>query len=86
MFGAEDRLFTKRRIRLYAVSVAVAIAAVSAWEFLHGRSVIDPAGKPVCIDFCAIWVTRNFASSSEPIRADDYPVFSAARASAACAD
>ena len=44
MFGADDRIFIEGRIRLYAVSMAVAIAAVSAWEFVHGRSVIDPAG------------------------------------------
>jgi hypothetical protein len=44
MFSAEDRIFTERRIRLYAVSMAVAIAAVSAWEFLHGRSGDPPPG------------------------------------------
>jgi arabinofuranan 3-O-arabinosyltransferase len=79
--AAEDRIFTEWRVRLYAVSVAVAIAVIAVWEFLHGRSVIDPTGRPVCIDFCTIWVSGNFAASSDPVRVYDYPVFAAAQSS-----
>jgi arabinofuranan 3-O-arabinosyltransferase len=81
MLDAEDRLFTEWRLRLYGVSIGVLYVVLLAWELLHGRSVIDAAGNPACIDFCTIWVSGNFAVSSDPVRVYDYPVFSAAQLS-----
>lgn len=75
----EDRLFTERRIRLYGASIAVTYAALLAWEVFRGRSVLDPAGRPACIDFCSFWISGNFATSSDPSRVYDYSLFSAAQ-------
>jgi len=79
MLYAEDRIFTEWRIRLYGLGVAAAYAAALAWELLGGRSVIDAAGNPACIDFCTIWVSGNFAISSEPVRVYDYSTFATAQ-------
>jgi hypothetical protein len=81
MLYAEDRIFTEWRIRLYGLGVATAYAAALAWELLGGRSVIDAAGNPACIDFCTIWVSGNFAISSDPVRVYDYSAFATAQVS-----
>jgi hypothetical protein len=79
MLYAEDRIFTEWRIRLYGLGVATAYAAALAWELLGGRSVIDAAGNPACVDFCTIWVSGNFAMSSDPVRVYDYSTFATAQ-------
>jgi arabinofuranan 3-O-arabinosyltransferase len=79
MIEAEDRIFTEWRIRTYGMGVAAAYAVALAWQILGGRSVIDAAGNPACIDFCTIWVSGNFAVSSGPVRVYDYSAFATAQ-------
>ncbi len=78
--GAENRVFTERRLRFYGTGIALASAAVAAWKIFRGASVIDAAGKPACIDFCTTWVSGRFAVSADPARIYDYSIFSTAQA------
>jgi arabinofuranan 3-O-arabinosyltransferase len=80
LLAIEDFLFTERRIRLYAWSVAAVYIAVLIREVIRGGSVIDATGNPVCIDFCSFWVGGNFATSNDPAAAYDYSAFGAAQA------
>jgi len=65
MFQIEDRIFTEWRLRIYGVSIAAAYTVILIWEILfNGRSVIDRAGNPACIDFCTEWVSGKFAISN----------------------
>ncbi len=75
----EDRLFTERRLRLYASGAVVGsiLAAVLVWCGLaHGEFVVGPDNKFATIDFCWMWVSGKFAASSDPVRVYDPTVFS----------
>jgi hypothetical protein len=74
-------MFTDRHLRLYGYSVIVACAVVVvlAWGLNRGEWVIRPNGELGNIDFCWIWVSGHFATSSDPSRIYDHAVYSAAQ-------
>ena len=75
----EDGIFTERHFRLYGSAIGFAYALVLSFRFWQGVSVIGPAGKFACIDFCWIWVSGIFAISSDPARVYDFAAYSAAQ-------
>jgi arabinofuranan 3-O-arabinosyltransferase len=75
----ENRIFTERRIRFYALGVAVAYALSLAWRLGHGQWVILPDGRLRCVDFGWMWLSGRFTVSGNPAQIFDYSTFSAAQ-------
>lgn len=80
LLAIEDRIFTERRLRLYATGVVVgsAIAVILCWASWRGASVIRPDGTLGSIDFCLLWISGKFAATNDAFRIYDYRTFSAA--------
>jgi hypothetical protein len=75
----EDRIFTERRVRLYATGVAVAYVISLAWRYFHGQWVFLSNGKLRCIDFGWMWLSGRFAVAGNSSQIFDYSTFSAAQ-------
>jgi hypothetical protein len=75
----EDRIFTERRVRLYATGVAVAYALSLVWRLVHGQWVFLPDGRLRCVDFGWMWLSAKFAVSGHPAQIFDYSTFSPAQ-------
>jgi arabinofuranan 3-O-arabinosyltransferase len=77
----EDRVFTRRHLRIYGSGLVIAYAgaALLAWALGRGEWAILPSGEFGEIDFCWIWMSGVFAVSSDPARIYDPSVLSAAQ-------
>jgi hypothetical protein len=75
----EDRIFTGRRLRLYASGMAVAWAFWVAWLLFYYPNIIGPGSEHACNDFSWMWVSGTFAGSRDAARVYDDAAFSAAR-------
>jgi hypothetical protein len=65
-------------LQFCGIGIAAGYALLLAYNIAQGKSIIDSAGHPACIDFCTIWVSGKFAAGSMPATVYDYSVFSAA--------
>jgi arabinofuranan 3-O-arabinosyltransferase len=77
----EDRIFTRRHLRLYGSGLVIACISTAwlAWALGRGEWAILPSGELGEIDFCWIWMSGVFAVSSDPARIYDPSVLSAAQ-------
>src|SRR5690242_6316847 len=75
----ENRIFTERRIRLYASGVVIAYLLALAWRLVHGQWIILPDGRLRCVDFGWMWLSGRFAASGHSTAIFDYSTFSAAQ-------
>jgi hypothetical protein len=74
----EAWLFTQRRIWLYGSGTVVAYAIGLITRMFQHRWLFQEDGKLSCIDFTSMWVSGNFAGSSEPARMYDDSAWAAA--------
>jgi arabinofuranan 3-O-arabinosyltransferase len=77
---AEDLIFTKRRLSLFAYVLFAAQAAAFAIRFFATKWMIDKAGNPTFIDFLQWWVGGQFALRRDAPGAYNFSTFSAAQA------
>jgi hypothetical protein len=77
----EDRVFTRRHLRIYGSGLVIAYAgaALLAWGLGRGEWAILRNGELGEIDFCWIWMSGLFAVSTDPARIYDSSVLSAAQ-------
>ncbi|HEX4595120.1 MAG TPA: glycosyltransferase family 87 protein [Bryobacteraceae bacterium] len=74
----EAWLFTQRRIWLYGSGTVVAYAIGLIARMFQHRWLFQEDGTLSCIDFTSMWVSGNFAGSSEPARMYDDSAWAAA--------
>jgi hypothetical protein len=82
----EDKIFTERRLHLYAVGVVVAYAISLFMRFSFDSWLFHPNGSPSCIDFSHFWVSGSLAGSADPAVVYNDSAFSAGRATLAGGD
>jgi hypothetical protein len=75
----EGRLFTERRITLYATGVILAYILALAWRLFHGQWIFLSDGRFKCTDFGWMWLSGKFAASGIVEKIFDYTTFSAAQ-------
>src|SRR5215469_5349026 len=75
----EGRIFTARRITIYATGVIVAYIFALAWRLSHGQWIFLSDGRLRCVDFGWMWLSGKFAVSGNAGQIFDYTIFSSAQ-------
>lgn len=79
LIALEDRLFTARRLRFYAVAPLAAYVLSFVWRVLHGESFVRVDGRFLCTDFGWMWLSGRFVVAAHPGGVYDLDAFRAAQ-------